>query len=118
MITPPHELRKAVALVSDMNEPLGPAIGTGLEALEARDFLRGARRSDRRLRALCERLAGANRTDMTATTRESIPEVTPIIEADRQPAAKSNVFSATPQPYSRTSEFAAAVRTECGVFFA
>ena len=51
--------RKAVALVSDMNEPLGPAIGTGLEALEARDFLRGARRSDRRLRALCERLAGA-----------------------------------------------------------
>jgi len=51
--------RKAVALVTDMNEPLGPAIGTGLEALEARDFLRGARRSDRRLRALCERLAGA-----------------------------------------------------------
>jgi len=51
--------RKAVALVTDMNEPLGPAIGTGLEAIEARDFLRGTRRSDHRLRALCERLAAA-----------------------------------------------------------
>ena len=51
--------RKAVALVTDMNEPLGPAIGTGLEALAARDFLRGARGGDRRLRALCERLGTA-----------------------------------------------------------
>jgi pyrimidine-nucleoside phosphorylase len=51
--------RKAVALVTDMNEPLGPAIGTGLEAIEARDFLRGSRRGDLRLRTLCERLAVA-----------------------------------------------------------
>jgi flagellar motility protein MotE (MotC chaperone) len=42
---------------------------------------------------LGERLAGAHRTDMTITTRESIPEVTPIIIADRQPAAK--------QPWAR-----------------
>ena len=51
--------RRAHALVSDMNEPLGPAIGTGLEVIEARDFLRGLRRDDRRLRALCETLGAA-----------------------------------------------------------
>jgi pyrimidine-nucleoside phosphorylase len=51
--------RRAHALVTDMNEPLGPAIGTGLEIIEARDFLRGLRRDDRRLRALCEALAAA-----------------------------------------------------------
>ncbi len=51
--------RRAHALVSDMNEPLGPAIGTGLEVIEARDFLRGLRRDDRRLRALCEALGVA-----------------------------------------------------------
>jgi len=39
--------RRASALVSDMEEPLGAAIGTGLEAIEARDFLRGTRREAR-----------------------------------------------------------------------
>ena len=39
--------RRAIALVTDMNEPLGPAIGTGVEAIEARDFLRGTRRNAR-----------------------------------------------------------------------
>lgn len=39
--------RRAIAVVTDMDEPLGPAIGTGLEALEARDFLSGARRDPR-----------------------------------------------------------------------
>ncbi len=33
--------RTARAVVSDMNEPLGRSIGTGIEAIEARDFLRG-----------------------------------------------------------------------------
>lgn len=47
--------RRATALVTDMNEPLGLAIGTGLEAIEARDFLRGGRR-DPRLGAVCEAL--------------------------------------------------------------
>jgi len=50
--------RRAGAVVSDMNQPLGPAIGTGLELCEARDFLRGSRR-DPRLLALCETLAAA-----------------------------------------------------------
>jgi pyrimidine-nucleoside phosphorylase len=50
--------RRGRALVSDMNEPLGPAIGTGLEAIEARDFLRGTRR-DARLAGLCEVLGVA-----------------------------------------------------------
>jgi pyrimidine-nucleoside phosphorylase len=48
--------RGARAVVSDMDEPLGTAIGTGLEAIEARDFLRGDRR-DPRLAALCRVLA-------------------------------------------------------------
>jgi len=33
--------RRASAIVTDMNEPLAANIGTGLEAIEARDFLRG-----------------------------------------------------------------------------
>jgi pyrimidine-nucleoside phosphorylase len=47
--------RRAVAIVTDMNEPLGASIGTGLEALAAREFLDGTRR-DARLRALCQKL--------------------------------------------------------------
>jgi pyrimidine-nucleoside phosphorylase len=39
--------RHAVAHVTDMEEPLGPAIGSGVEAIEARDFLRGTRRDPR-----------------------------------------------------------------------
>ncbi len=39
--------RRASALVSDMEEPLGAAVGTGIEAIEARDFLRGAGRDPR-----------------------------------------------------------------------
>jgi pyrimidine-nucleoside phosphorylase len=50
--------RRSRALVTDMNEPLGPAIGTGLEAIEARDFLRGSRR-DPRLAAVCAALGVA-----------------------------------------------------------
>lgn len=50
--------RAASALVTDMDEPLGPAIGTGLEALEARDFLEGTRR-DARLGEVCEALGRA-----------------------------------------------------------
>jgi len=50
--------RKAYALVSDMNEPLGASIGATLEMIEARDFLRGTRR-DPRLQELCLALARA-----------------------------------------------------------
>ncbi len=50
--------RRARAIVSDMHEPLGPAIGTGLEAYEAREYLRGTRR-DARLTAVCDAFARA-----------------------------------------------------------
>jgi pyrimidine-nucleoside phosphorylase len=50
--------RGACALGTDMDEPLGTAIGTGLEVLEARAYLRGERR-DARLAAVCERVAMA-----------------------------------------------------------
>ena len=43
--------RGAKAIVSDMNEPLGRSIGTGLEVIEARDFLRGS--DIPRVRELC-----------------------------------------------------------------
>ena len=39
--------RAAIAHVTDMEEPLGPAIGTGVEAIEARDFLRDTHRDER-----------------------------------------------------------------------
>jgi pyrimidine-nucleoside phosphorylase len=48
--------KKAYALVTDMNEPLGSSIGTTLEVIEARDFLRGTRR-DARLQTVCVALA-------------------------------------------------------------
>ncbi len=48
--------RKARAIVTDMNEPLGHAIGTGLEVIEARDVLRGEI-DDERTREGCLRVA-------------------------------------------------------------
>ena len=39
--------RQAIAIVSDMNEPLGHAIGTGIEVMEARNFLNGNEEDDR-----------------------------------------------------------------------
>jgi thymidine phosphorylase len=39
--------RRASALITDMDEPLGPSIGTALEAIEARDFLAGKTRDPR-----------------------------------------------------------------------
>jgi pyrimidine-nucleoside phosphorylase len=39
--------RRATAFVTDMEEPLGAAVGTGIEAVEARDFLRGDEREPR-----------------------------------------------------------------------
>ncbi len=48
--------REAHAIVTDMNEPLGRYIGTGLEVIEARDVLRGAI-DDPRTREGCLRVA-------------------------------------------------------------
>jgi pyrimidine-nucleoside phosphorylase len=44
--------RRATALLTDMNEPLGPAIGNALEAIEARDFLAGKHRDARLAQAV------------------------------------------------------------------
>ena len=41
--------KRATALITDMDEPLGPAIGSGIETIEAREFLRGGRRDPRLL---------------------------------------------------------------------
>jgi pyrimidine-nucleoside phosphorylase len=50
--------RRARAIVSDMNEPLGRSIGTGIEIVEAREFLRGEI-SIPRVKALCLQIADA-----------------------------------------------------------
>jgi pyrimidine-nucleoside phosphorylase len=50
--------RKARAIVSDMNEPLGRCVGTGIETIEARDVLRG-REGDERVRGGCVQIAAA-----------------------------------------------------------
>jgi pyrimidine-nucleoside phosphorylase len=50
--------RKARAIVSDMNEPLGRCIGTGIEVVEARDVLCG-REKDERVRSGCVQIASA-----------------------------------------------------------
>ncbi len=50
--------RRARAIVSDMNEPLGRSIGTGIEIVEAREFLRGETAIPR-VKALCLQIAEA-----------------------------------------------------------
>ncbi|MBC5829780.1 MAG: thymidine phosphorylase [Candidatus Eremiobacteraeota bacterium] len=39
--------RRSIAVVSNLDEPLGRSIGTGLEIIEARDFLSGTSRDER-----------------------------------------------------------------------
>jgi len=53
-----HDLR-VVALLSDMEGPLGRSVGNGLEAREAAALLRGEANGEPRLRALVCALAGA-----------------------------------------------------------
>lgn len=52
-----HFGRRASALVTDMDEPLAAYVGSGLEAIEARDYLRGTSR-DARLHVLVQAVAG------------------------------------------------------------
>jgi pyrimidine-nucleoside phosphorylase len=49
--------RRATAFVTDMNQPLGCCIGTAIEVIEAREFLRG--RADARAKELVLAIAGA-----------------------------------------------------------
>lgn len=49
--------RRATAFVTDMNQPLGRSIGTGVEIVEAREFLRGD--ADARTQELVLHIAGA-----------------------------------------------------------
>ncbi len=49
--------RRATAFVTDMSQPLGRCIGTGIEVIEAREFLRG--HGDPRVEELVFALAGA-----------------------------------------------------------
>jgi len=70
--------RRASALVTGMEEPLGTAIGTALEAIEARDFLSGKRREPR-LAAVIDlvatemlRVAGVAETEAAVRLRDAL----------------------------------------------
>lgn len=98
--------RRATAVVSDMNEPLGRAIGTGLELREARDFLNGARR-DARLVALCEVLARA----MLAVSR---PTNTVTRGASERDASRVGEALASGRAYERFERMLAAQGARVG----
>lgn len=49
--------RRATAFVTDMSQPLGRCVGTGIEVVEAREFLRGS--ADPRAKELVLAIAGA-----------------------------------------------------------
>jgi pyrimidine-nucleoside phosphorylase len=64
--------RQAAAIISDMDEPLGTAIGAGLEAIEARDYLSRTHR-DPRLHELVYVLAGTM-LELAGHRREELVE--------------------------------------------
>jgi len=70
--------RRCSAFVSDMDEPLGAAVGTGIEAVEARDFLRGDERDGRLAEASLAiaremlRIAGVPDADLTAKLLDAL----------------------------------------------
>ena len=51
--------RKAIAFVSDMHQPLGRTVGTGIEMVEARDMLRAKAAEDNRAHALILKVVAA-----------------------------------------------------------
>jgi thymidine phosphorylase len=53
-----HSGRRSSAIVTDMDEPLAACVGTGLEAIEARDFLRAGWAGDSRFARLAVIIAG------------------------------------------------------------
>ncbi len=70
--------RHASALVGDMEEPLGRAVGSGLEAVEARDFLRGDERDARLSEAVLAvayemlRVAGVAEDELSARALDAL----------------------------------------------
>jgi pyrimidine-nucleoside phosphorylase len=64
--------RRASAIVTDMNEPLAANIGTGLEAIEARDFLRGG-------------AAGSRFAQLTSIVAQEMLRVGGVPEAEIEP---------------------------------
>ncbi|MGH7738323.1 MAG: thymidine phosphorylase [Candidatus Tyrphobacter sp.] len=90
--------RGARALVTDMNEPLGHAIGTGIEAIEARDVLCGSRR-DGRVRALVLRIVH----EMLALCGDSASDGKPEAALDSGAAYETFVAMIEAQGGSRAS---------------
>ncbi len=74
----------ARALVTDMNEPLGRSVGTGIEAIEARDLLRGEI-SDARVREAVLRVA----SEMLAVAGVAEPQSAAARALDSGAAARA-----------------------------
>jgi pyrimidine-nucleoside phosphorylase len=114
-----HFGRRASAIVSDMDEPLGCAIGTGLEVLEAVAFLRGERR-DPRLSAVCERVAlemlklGGFAGDSPATLERTLANGAAFERFEAMLSAQGAEPGALPRlaPHARATRVAA----RCGGF--
>ncbi len=73
--------RRASALITDMDEPLGPAIGNALEAIEARDFLAGKTR-DARLDAVV-RLVAAEMLRTGGASGDAVAQVDAALTSGR-----------------------------------
>jgi len=80
--------RRASAVVTDMEEPLALTVGTGAEAVEARDFLRGDTRPGR-LRALVKAMAHA-----LLSTRISASQAEQTVEEALRGTAALSTFEA------------------------
>ncbi len=72
--------RSSSAIVSDMDEPLAANIGTGLEAIEARDYLRGG-------------AAGSRFAQLTAIVAQEMLRVGGVREAEIEPRLEAALRS-------------------------
>ncbi len=90
--------RPARALVTDMNEPLGRSIGTGIEVIEARDLLRG-RGSEDRVREAVLRIAA----EMLELASISSPEKAAVAALDSGAAYEKFVAMIEAQGASRAA---------------
>jgi pyrimidine-nucleoside phosphorylase len=96
--------KRGAAVVSPMSEPLGPAVGTALEAIEAREYLSGRRR-DPRLHELVEviatrmvELAGLDRAHVHAALAGSGPYERFIAMIEAQGGSRAALESLAPDP--------------------
>jgi pyrimidine-nucleoside phosphorylase len=115
--------KRSAAVVSPMNEPLGPAVGTALEAIEAREYLSGRRR-DARLHELVDviasrmvELAGLDRARVHQALAGNGPYERFIAMIEAQGGSRAALESLTPDPvtaeaHAQSSGYVAGIDAE------